>query len=598
MLLLRLKNIYTSCFWLLLTFLLVAGGGNTVKGQLRTYAGILGLSPGTTNAGNAILTNETFATSTGSAGFGTSSIQLLFANTTNVVPANTIVFVKINTIGSVGVTVQTGATSTTAGTDVATTMNVLFSPDGTNLYAAVTAAVPFNAVKVTVTGALLGSNSVRTYYAFYNQNNPLDCGTGMAAGKAVNAVLAIGADVTDPLNAIDNDPTLSTAAFLTLGTLAVAGTVSENVYFSGPSTTGDAVRATFSIPPSLLNVGLLGNISIQAYSGNTPIGTPQSLASVLSLDLLGLLGSNAKYTFYFVPGQTFDRVEFVVGGVVSLLGGLNLYDVQRVPSPLIAGASPLSEVNACGTTATVSIAAPLAGITYQWYNTASGGAVLGTGTSFHVTGLTPGTTSIYYVEAIKPGCTNALRHPVQIKSLALPTVGPITGNTNICLNQTTTLSSTSTGGVWSSSDPLIATINSSTGVVTTVSSGSSTIIYTYTDPATTCSNSVQATLTVKPLPALSSNLSPVVCSGSVFNYTATSNLGGTTFNWNRAVVSGISNSAGSGLTSSINETLINTTNSAITVTYVFNLTADGCSNVINVQLKVNPKPGIPHILSQ
>jgi len=598
MLLFKLKNRFTGYFWLLLTLVLVVGGGNVAKGQLRTYAGILGLSPGTTSAGNAITTAETFATSTGSAGFGTSSIQLLFANTTNVVPANTIVFVKINTIGSVGVTVQTGATSSTTGTDVATTMNILFSPDGTNLYAAVTAAVPFNSVRVTVTGGLLGSNAVKTYYAFYNQNNPLDCGNGMAAGKAVNAVLAVGADVTNPLYAIDVDPTLTTSAFLTLGTLAVAGTVSENVYFSGPSSAGEAVRATFSIPPSLLNVGLLGNISIQAYSGNTPIGTPQSLASVLSLDLLGLLGSNAKYTFYFVPGQAFDRVEFVVGGVVSLLGGLNLYDVQRVPSPLIAGATPLSEVSTCGTTATLSIAIPQAGLSYNWYNVATGGTVLGTGTSYNVTGLTPGTTSIYYVEAIKTGCTNYQRHPVQVKSIALPTVAAITGTTSICLNQSTTLASTTTGGVWSSSATGVATINSSTGVVSTVTAGTSTITYTYTDPTTTCSNSVSTTLTVKPLPTLTSSLTPAVCSSSAFSYTAISSLGSTSFSWTRATVAGISNASGSGLTSAINETLVNTTNAAITVTYAFSLTANGCSNTVNVQLKVNPKPGAPHILSQ
>ena len=597
MLLFRLKNKFTGYFWLLLTLVLVVGGGNVAKGQLRTYAGILGLNNRTTSPGNTIITDETFATLNSTSGFGAAAVQILFANTTNVVPANTIVFVKINTIAEVTVTVHSGATSTNAGSTVASTTNILFAPDG-NIYAAVSAAVPFNSVKVTLAGGLLGGFTARMYYAFYNQNDPLDCGAGMAAGKAVNAVLALGADVTNPLYAIDADPSLSTSAFLTLGTLAVAGTVSENVYFSGPSNTGDAVRATFSIPPSVLNVGLLGNISIQAYSGNTPIGSPQSLGSVLSLDLLGLLGSNAKYTFYFVPGQSFDRVEFVVGGVVSLLGGLNLYDVQRVPSPLIAGATPLSEVSTCGTSTTVSIAAPLAGITYRWYNVVTGGTVLGTGTSYNVTGLTPGTTSIYYVEAIKTGCTNSLRHPVQIKSIALPTVAPITGTTSICLNQSTTLGSTTTGGAWSSSATGVATINSSTGVVSTVSAGTSTITYTYTDPTTTCSNSVTTTLTVKPLPTLTSSLTPAICSSSTFSYTATSSLGSTSFSWTRATVAGISNASGSGLTSAINETLINTTNAAITVTYAFSLAADGCSNTVNVQLKVNPKPGAPHILSQ
>jgi hypothetical protein len=103
---------------------------------------------------------------------------------------------------------------------------------------------------------------------------------------------------------------------------------------------------------------------------------------------------------------------------------------------------------------------------------------------------------------------------------------------------------------------------------------------------------------VKPLPTLTSSLTPAICSSSAFSYTATSSLGSTSFSWTRATVAGISNTSGSGATDAINETLINTTNAAITVTYVFSLTANGCSNTVNVQLKVNPKPGAPHILSQ
>lgn len=592
----RRKNMSKS-LRLLLVLIVAIAGMSEVKGQLKTYAGILGINNSTTNAGNAILSSETFATVSGGAGFGTGAIQLLFANTTNVVPANTIVFVKLSTIANTAVTVYSGATSTTLGTLVTSTTTTLIAPDG-NTYAAVTAAVPFNSIKVTVTGALLGANTSNVYYAFYNQNNPLDCGTGMSVGKAVNAVLAVGADVTNPLYAIDNDPTLSTAAYLTLGTLAVAGTVSENVYFSGPSSAGEAVRTTFSIPKSLLNLTLLANISVQAYSGNTAIGTPQALSSLLTLDLLGLVDNNAKYTFYFVPGQTFDRVEFVVGGVVSLLGGINLWDVQRVPNPLIAGATPLGEVTACGTTTTVSIASPQSGLTYNWYSAASGGTALASGTSYNVTGLVPGTTTTYYVEAIKSGCTNYQRHPVMIKSIALPTVGPITGTTSICINQTTTLASTPTGGSWTSSNTAVATINSSTGAVTNVAAGNSTITYTYTDPVTHCTNTATTTLTIKSLPALTSSLTPSVCSNSAFVYNATSDIGGSGFSWTRATTPGISNAAGSGVTNTINETLINTTNAAVTVTYVFNITANGCSTTTNVQLKVNPKPGPPHIVSQ
>ena len=55
------------------------------------------------------------------------------------------------------------------------------------------------------------------------------------------------------------------------------------------------------------------------------------------------------------------------------------------------------------------------------------------------------------------------------------TVNPIptniTGNLTVCTGLTTTLNSTPGGGIWSSTNTAVATINSSTGVVTGVSAG-------------------------------------------------------------------------------------------------------------------------------
>ena len=59
-----------------------------------------------------------------------------------------------------------------------------------------------------------------------------------------------------------------------------------------------------------------------------------------------------------------------------------------------------------------------------------------------------------------------------------PTPGTISGNTSVCPNGTTTLSSTVTGGSWSSSNNTTATVNATTGVVTGVAPGTSIITYT------------------------------------------------------------------------------------------------------------------------
>jgi len=65
------------------------------------------------------------------------------------------------------------------------------------------------------------------------------------------------------------------------------------------------------------------------------------------------------------------------------------------------------------------------------------------------------------------------------------TVAPLTGNQSIMIGETTTFTSTTTGGTFTSSNPAIATVGSTTGVIEGVSIGSSTITYTVQGVSTT-----------------------------------------------------------------------------------------------------------------
>ena len=93
-------------------------------------------------------------------------------------------------------------------------------------------------------------------------------------------------------------------------------------------------------------------------------------------------------------------------------------------------------------------------------------------------------------------------------------------------------------------------------------------------------------------PGLSSPNSATVCSSSPFAYTATTGAAGTfTFAWTRAAVVGISNPAASASSTTINETLINTTVVPITVTYFFTISPDACGGTPAqqpVSVVVNP----------
>ncbi|MFC0776404.1 PKD-like domain-containing protein, partial [Terrimonas alba] len=156
----------------------------------------------------------------------------------------------------------------------------------------------------------------------------------------------------------------------------------------------------------------------------------------------------------------------------------------------------------------------------------------------------------------------------------LPTVSPITGPTNVCVDATITLASTTPGGTWSSSNPSAATIDAN-GTVTGVSGGSSTISYTVTN-ANGCTRSVTYTISVFPNPLIASAGSSTICPGSSTTLTAT---GGTTYTW--SPVTGLSSSTGSSVTASPATTTIYT----VTGTDV-----NGCNNTATVTVTVLPAP--------
>lgn len=107
-----------------------------------------------------------------------------------------------------------------------------------------------------------------------------------------------------------------------------------------------------------------------------------------------------------------------------------------------------------------------------------------------------------------------------------------------------------------------------------------------------CLNSASITTTVTPTPILTSDLSPgSICSGSPFNYSPSSSVNGTNFNWTRQQVTGISNPAASG-TGNISETLENTTNQTLAVTYQYQLSSNNCNNpqTYSITVPVTPSP--------
>jgi len=202
------------------------------------------------------------------------------------------------------------------------------------------------------------------------------------------------------------------------------------------------------------------------------------------------------------------------------------------------------------------------------------------------------------------GCINPSTYNVTVTVNPKPTLSSTVTPPAICSGATfayTPTSSTS-GSTFSwrraAVDGISNTLAEGTGnlneALVNTTAGPINVTYVYLINANTCVNSIgnSVVVTVNPLPTLSSGLAlEATCSGSSFTYTPTSATSGTSFTWTRAAVSGISNAAANG-TGAITETLTNTTNAAITVSYVYTLSANGCSNPATFTLNkaINPIP--------
>jgi trimeric autotransporter adhesin len=128
-----------------------------------------------------------------------------------------------------------------------------------------------------------------------------------------------------------------------------------------------------------------------------------------------------------------------------------------------------------------------------------------------VTGVSAGTAPVSYTSPA--GCTTTM--PVTVNDVP----SAITGATAICTGSAAALGNSVAGGVWSSNNVSVATINGSTGVVTGIATGTSIITYAL---ATGCL--ITTPVTVNPLPASITGV-PNVCIGSTTTLSNTTSGG-------------------------------------------------------------------------
>ena len=189
-----------------------------------------------------------------------------------------------------------------------------------------------------------------------------------------------------------------------------------------------------------------------------------------------------------------------------------------------------------------------------------------------VSGISAGTANMVFTDATT-GCSNTLVDGL-VTVNPRPTINIPNGG-QVCEGSTLNLTPSS-GGIWTSSNPSIATIDN-VGLVTGISAGIANMIFT--DLTTACSSSTSSGwITVRPTPIINVPSGGIICEGSTLNLTPST--GGTWTSSNPSVAT-IDNM---GLVTGI---------SAGTANMVFTDATTGCFNTLVAGLvTVNPRPSI------
>ena len=159
-----------------------------------------------------------------------------------------------------------------------------------------------------------------------------------------------------------------------------------------------------------------------------------------------------------------------------------------------------------------------------WSSTVPGIATVD-GVTGLVTAVSAGNTNITYT--VSSGCGSRVSGFETLTVNPNVTPGVISGSSPICIGQTATYTTTGTsGGVWSSDNIPVATVNASTGLVTGVSAGTANIIYTVTGCNAPAPASKQVTVSPDGNSGTVSGASPL-CIGITTTYTTNGDTGGT-----------------------------------------------------------------------
>jgi uncharacterized protein YjdB len=333
--------------------------------------------------------------------------------------------------------------------------------------------------------------------------------TGIAAGVATITYTYSGCSVT-------KDVTVNPVPSPITGTTNVC--MASTTTLASATTGGTWTSAA----PTIATIGLTDGIVTGFTGGTTTVSYILSTGCYATATVaVGVMPGPIRSADSAIcaGGDTVTYIDTVAGGAWSSSSGNATVSSAGLVTGVTAGTALISYTTPGCPSATKSVTidalpSPISGApkvcngdSTTLYNTTAGGRWSSSNLSLatvdsitgKVYGLSMGTLTITYKMAA--GCQVTT-------TLTVNPLAPITGDTAVCENAVTFVADIVGGGTWSSSNPLIASVDDTTGEVTGIVPGISYIVYML---PTGCTASFLMEI-LPALPSISGSLS--ICTGS------------------------------------------------------------------------------------
>jgi trimeric autotransporter adhesin len=424
----------------------------TVNATVAAITGTLTVCPGATTALSSATSGGTWSSSNASRatiGAGTGIVTGVSGGTVTI---SYTVSAGCSQTAVVTVNTSPGAITGTASMCVGLTTALSSSPGGGTWSSASPATASITSGGV-VTGVIAGNATI----SYQNASGCVATRlvTVTASAGTIGGTLSTCIGTTTTLTATTAGGTWSSANTLraTIGTATgiatgvSAGTVV--ITYALSALCASTAVLTVTTPPSITGTAL-----ICAVCTSTLTGTPGGGTWTSSIPTRATIGSSSGIVSGVSAGTT--TMSYVAGGCRST----RIVTVNPSTSPSFG--TPVVCVGQTNST----LSNPVPGGTWSSSNTSIATVQAATGI---LTGVAVGNANITYT--LSPGSY----------TIIVATVGALVasnvGTTSICPGTTSALTNATAGGTWRSTNTLIATVGSLTGIVTGISAGTSSISY-------------------------------------------------------------------------------------------------------------------------